>query len=50
MGAAAVQGDGQVQGIFGPQAKGWIVQQLGSLSETAAVEATQFQAALQQAL
>lgn len=39
-----------MQGISGPQAKGWIVQELGSLSEAASVEATQFQAPLQKAL
>ena len=45
-----MEGYGKVQGITSPQAKGWILQQLGSLMETATVEGAQFNSALHQSL
>ena len=45
-----MQGHRQVQGITGPQAESWIVQQLSGLAETVPVEGAQFQPALQQSI
>ena len=39
-----------MQGITSPQATGWILQQLGSLMETATLEGAQFNTALHQSL
>ena len=49
-GATAVERHRQMQGITGPQAEGWILQQICSLTEAATVQRTQFNAALQQSL
>jgi hypothetical protein len=40
----------QMQRITGPQAEGWILEQLSRLAKTATIECAQFYAALQQAL
>jgi hypothetical protein len=39
-----------MQGIAGPQAEGWILEQLCSPTKAAAVERAQFNTALQQSL
>jgi len=39
-----------MQGITGPQAEGWILQQLGSLAEAATIEGAQLHTALQEPL
>lgn len=50
LGATTVQGHRQMQGITGPQAEGWILEQFSSVRKAVAVQRTQFNAALQQSL
>ena len=39
-----------MQGITGPQAEGWILEQFGSLAEAATIEGAQLHTALQEPL
>ena len=50
LGATTVERHRQMQGITGPQAEGWILEQFSSVTEAARVQRTQFNAALQQSL
>ena len=50
LGATTVERHRQMQGITGPQAEGWILEQFSSVTEAARDQRTQFNAALQQSL